>query len=196
MNTCKATGCGRPVLNGGDLCPVCDADFADYMRRREQKPTYGPVTLKDVDPTTPGQHRLTLDMEKEIKPLSEVGVPVGQPLVMGSVIPSTQPMDPVVPLWAKVEQKNLESAMTQAVKKIPASLAAQYPQYYKSVEGYDYIDTYAVHYLFDIQDPSGMLQHASKKLLLSGVRTGNKSKYKDIKEARDTLNRWLEINQE
>ena len=76
------------------------------------------------------------------------------------------------------------------------SLAALYPQYYKSLGDLTEIDVYAVHYLFDIQDPSGAIQHASKKLLLSGVRTGGKSTYSDIKEARDTLTRWLELNQE
>lgn len=72
----------------------------------------------------------------------------------------------------------------------------KYPKYYKDVSTLQHIDVYAVHRLFNIDDPSGALQHASKKLLLSGVRTGNKSKYKDIKEARDTLNRWLEMNPE
>lgn len=74
------------------------------------------------------------------------------------------------------------------------SLATKYPKYYKSVEHLAEVDVYAIHLLFDIQDPSGALQHASKKLLLSGVRTGGKSKYHDIKEARDTLTRWLELN--
>lgn len=78
----------------------------------------------------------------------------------------------------------------------PVSLATKYPQYYKSTQGMTELDVYAVHKLFDIQDPSGAIQHASKKLLLSGVRTGNKSKFKDITEARDTLNRWLELNKE
>ena len=72
----------------------------------------------------------------------------------------------------------------------------KYPKYYKDVSTLQHIDVYAVHRLFAIDDPSGAIQHASKKLLLSGVRTGNKSKYKDIKEARDTLNRWLEMNPE
>lgn len=74
------------------------------------------------------------------------------------------------------------------------SIADKYPKYYKNVEGMTAIDVYAVHKLFDIQDPSGALQHASKKLLLSGVRTGGKSAYDDVREARDTLNRWLELN--
>jgi hypothetical protein len=75
------------------------------------------------------------------------------------------------------------------------SIADKYPQYYKKVGERTAIDVYAVHQLFGIQDPSGCIQHASKKLLLAGVRTGNKSMVKDITEARDTLNRWLELNQ-
>ena len=76
------------------------------------------------------------------------------------------------------------------------SLSAQYPQYYKALGDMTEIDVYAVHHLFDIQDPSGALQHASKKLLLSGVRTGGKSAHKDIREAKDTLARWLQLNPE
>lgn len=72
--------------------------------------------------------------------------------------------------------------------------AEKYPQYFRSVMGITHLDVYGVHQLFNVQDPSGCIQHASKKLLLSGVRTGGKSAYKDIKEARDTLNRWLELN--
>lgn len=71
--------------------------------------------------------------------------------------------------------------------------ATKYPAYFKPVSGMTHLDVYAVHMLFDVNDPSGCIQHASKKLLLSGVRTGGKSAYKDIKEARDTLNRYLEL---
>lgn len=79
--------------------------------------------------------------------------------------------------------------------EIPKTVSQKYPKYYKSVTHLDEIDVYQVHNLFNIQDPSGAIQHASKKLLLSGVRTGNKTQYKDIQEARDTLNRWLEMNE-
>jgi len=75
-----------------------------------------------------------------------------------------------------------------------SALASMYPKYYKDVSHLSTIDAYAVHHLFNVQDPSGAIQHASKKLLLSGVRTGGKTMYQDIKEARDTLNRWLELN--
>lgn len=76
------------------------------------------------------------------------------------------------------------------------SMAQKYPQYYKDVSHLDELDVYAVHQIFNIQDPSGALQHSSKKILLSGVRTGGKSAFKDIKEARDTLTRWLQLNPE
>ncbi len=75
-------------------------------------------------------------------------------------------------------------------------LSQKYPKYYKDVGDYSEVDVYAIHHLFNIQDNSGCIQHASKKLLLSGVRTGGKSMFKDISEARDTLTRWLQLNPE
>jgi hypothetical protein len=79
---------------------------------------------------------------------------------------------------------------------VEQSMSQRYPKYFKSVGHLTEIDVYATHMLFGIQDPSGCLHHASKKLLLSGVRTGGKSAFKDIAEARDTLTRWLQLNQE
>lgn len=76
------------------------------------------------------------------------------------------------------------------------SMSEKYPKYYKDVSNLTEVDVYAVHRLFAINDPSGAIQHASKKLLLSGVRTGGKSMRKDIAEARDTLTRWLQLNPE
>lgn len=75
------------------------------------------------------------------------------------------------------------------------SMAELYPQYYKDFSDVDEADVYLVHDRFKLQDHSGALHHASKKILLSGVRTGGKSRYKDIQEARDTLSRWLAINE-
>lgn len=74
-----------------------------------------------------------------------------------------------------------------------SKLSQIYPKYYKSTQGLTELDVYAVHSLFGINDPSGAIHHASKKLLLSGSRTGGKSVYEDIREARDTLTRWLEL---
>lgn len=76
------------------------------------------------------------------------------------------------------------------------SLSEKYPNYYKPVGELTEIDVYAVHHLFNIQDASGCIHHASKKLLLSGMRTGGKSAYEDIKEASDTLKRWLQLNED
>lgn len=76
------------------------------------------------------------------------------------------------------------------------SMSEKYPKYFKDVGNLTEVDVYAVHHLFRINDPSGAIQHASKKLLLSGERTGGKSMHKDISEARDTLTRWLQLNPE
>lgn len=87
----------------------------------------------------------------------------------------------------------------QFISKPPpplSDLAKKYPAYHKDVSDVSSLDVYHVHKLFNIQDPSGCIQHASKKLLLSGVRTGGKSVRKDIQEARDTLQRWLDLNPE
>lgn len=74
------------------------------------------------------------------------------------------------------------------------SLAELYPEYYKDVRHLEYIDVYRVHRLFPVHDHE--LHHASKKILLCGVRTGGKPAVKEIREARDTLTRWLEIQEE
>lgn len=77
--------------------------------------------------------------------------------------------------------------------------AAKYPKYFKALpQGVspDAVDTYAIAQMFPVDDPSGAILHARKKLLIPGVRSGGKSMRKDIIEARDTLNRWLELNPE
>ena len=66
-----------------------------------------------------------------------------------------------------------------------------YEKYFKDVSVYDFIDVYRTHRIFGLNDE--VLCHASKKLLLSGVRTGGKSLEQDVREARDTLNRWIEM---
>jgi hypothetical protein len=74
-----------------------------------------------------------------------------------------------------------------------ATMQEKYPLYYKDVSKLDTVDVYQVHKIFNIQDPSGAIQHASKKLLLSGVRTGGKNRLDDVREARDTLTRLLQL---
>lgn len=86
--------------------------------------------------------------------------------------------------------------ITPLAPTLSQSLSQRYPKYYKPVGELTEVDVYAVHQLFSLDDVSGCIHHASKKLLLSGVRTGGKTKQQDIREARDTLNRWLELNGE
>lgn len=66
--------------------------------------------------------------------------------------------------------------------------------YHKDVSDLDTIDVYEICKLYEVDDWSGCLHHAIKKLLVPGVRGGGKSKLKDVSEAFDTLNRYLEIN--
>lgn len=74
-------------------------------------------------------------------------------------------------------------------------MSFRYPKYYKAIpEGMTELDIYALCMVFQVSDFSGALHHAIKKILLPGTRTGGKSRRDDIKEARDTLTRWLELN--
>ncbi len=68
----------------------------------------------------------------------------------------------------------------------------KHSHYHKDVSDYQTIDVYAVCKIFDVQDPSGCLQHAIKKLLVTGQR-GHKDRKTDIQNAIDTLNRLLEL---
>lgn len=74
------------------------------------------------------------------------------------------------------------------------NMAELYPKYYKDVRHLNELDVYAVHHVFNVIDPSGCLHHASKKILLCGQHTGGKEQLTEIKEARDTLTRWLQLN--
>lgn len=76
-------------------------------------------------------------------------------------------------------------------------MSFRYPKYYKQVpSGVTDIDIYMVCHMFQVNDYSGALHHAIKKILLPGTRTGGKSRIDDIKEARDTLTRWLELQKQ
>jgi hypothetical protein len=83
---------------------------------------------------------------------------------------------------------------TQVEPNAKSAMAQKYPQYFKDVSQLVEMDTYVLNTLFPVTDDSGCILHARKKLLIPGVRTGDKPAHKDIKEARDTLNRWLQIN--
>ena len=71
----------------------------------------------------------------------------------------------------------------------------KHSHYHKDVRQYDTIDVYAVCKIFDVQDTSGCLQHAIKKLLVTGKR-GHKDRQTDIQNAIDTLTRLIELESE
>lgn len=78
------------------------------------------------------------------------------------------------------------------------SLAKKYPKYYKAVPAgvpSDEVDTYVINMMFPVDDASGTILHARKKLLIPGVRSGGKSLLKDVIEARDTLNRYIALHE-
>lgn len=75
------------------------------------------------------------------------------------------------------------------------SAKPKHSHYHKDVSLYDTIDVYAVCKIFDVQDTSGCLQHAIKKLLVTGKR-GHKDRKTDIQNAIDTLNRLLKLEHE
>ena len=75
-------------------------------------------------------------------------------------------------------------------------LSELYPKYYKPLPpGVDpsEVDTYVINLMFPVEDITGCILHARKKLLIPGVRSGGKSMLKDVKEARDTLNRYIAL---
>lgn len=69
----------------------------------------------------------------------------------------------------------------------------KFAHYYRDVRKYKYIDIYRVLSLFGVTDQG--IGHAIKKLVVAGGR-GAKDFRKDVTEARDTLNRVLEMMDE
>lgn len=73
--------------------------------------------------------------------------------------------------------------------------AAKFNHYFKDVSDIDEVDVYRVCDLFEINDSSGAMHHAIKKLLCAGKR-GAKDYRKDLEEARDSINRKLQMMSE
>ena len=69
----------------------------------------------------------------------------------------------------------------------------KHSHYFKDVRHLDYIDVYELNKLFPIDDNTDCILHARKKLLVCGGRGGSKDMITDITDARDTLNRYLQI---
>lgn len=88
----------------------------------------------------------------------------------------------------QTKKEVIKSAFVKSEKK-------KHSHYHKDVSNLTAVDVYKVCELFEVKDDSGALHHAIKKLLCSGYR-GVKDKKQDVQEAVDTLNRWLEMNEE
>lgn len=93
-----------------------------------------------------------------------------------------------------MQSVTVQDTMSATSKVDPCTETAEkYPKYYRPLPAHwTHVDTYRVNALFPVEDASGMILHARKKLLVPGTRTGGKSMRDDIKEARDTLTRWLD----
>ncbi|WQA18408.1 hypothetical protein [Pseudomonas phage vB_Pae_TUMS_P11] len=96
--------------------------------------------------------------------------------------------------------KQLHHMMPIKVNKMTTQVqreAAPLNRYQRPIpHTWKFVDVYRINMLFPLGelDPSGALDHARKKLMAPGQRSGGKSVWQDVKEARDTLNRWLEDN--
>jgi hypothetical protein len=75
-------------------------------------------------------------------------------------------------------------------EEIGLSLSEKYPDQFKTVGDITEIDAFGVLQLFQLQDPSGCLHHSVRLMLRSGT-----PEFKNVREARDTLTRWLQLNQ-
>ena len=70
----------------------------------------------------------------------------------------------------------------------------QHGHYFKDVSKLQTVDVYRVLDLFNVVNPC--VQHAIKKLLVAGGRGAGKDVGKDIQEAIDSLQRWLDMRAE
>ncbi|UGL60992.1 hypothetical protein [Pseudomonas phage vB_PaeS_TUMS_P81] len=99
-----------------------------------------------------------------------------------------------------VDCKKLHQMAPVKVNKMTTQVqreAAPLNRYQRPIPStWKFVDVYRINMLFPLGelDPSGALDHARKKLMAPGQRSGGKSLLQDVKEARDTLNRWLEDN--
>lgn len=114
-----------------------------------------------------------------------------------------EPIDPACDLHKMIELFNkcgeagitVDQAIDRAsreVLNIPTNQPL-FPHYYRAVpRNTTHVDVYWILKAWEVADPC--VQHAIKKLLCAGAR-GAKSKDKDLKEARDSITRAIELDQ-
>lgn len=85
----------------------------------------------------------------------------------------------------KRQDKHVEAEETDAWA---AEQSRKFPAYWRPIPAsWRYIDTYRINELFPVDDDSGAVLHARKKLLVCGTRTGGKAPATDLREAVSTL---------
>ena len=89
---------------------------------------------------------------------------------------------------------NWKLPIKSAAEPIKDTPVKKHGHYYKNVSNLDWIDVYRVIDLFGVKD--ACLQHAIKKLLVTGGRDGNKSSEQDVRDVIASCNRWLEMQVE
>lgn len=97
-------------------------------------------------------------------------------------------------IWNSLEEAQSYAELrfkAQEAEKTPAR--RKYGHYFRDVRHLRGLDIYRFLRLFEVIDPC--LQHAIKKLVCAG-RRGAKDSRKDIQEAIDSLQRWLEMDDE
>lgn len=70
----------------------------------------------------------------------------------------------------------------------------KHSHYFKDVSHLQKLDIYRILRLYNVTDPT--LQHAIKKLLVAGGRGAGKNIETDVREAIDSLNRYLQMQAE
>lgn len=80
-----------------------------------------------------------------------------------------------------------------AVSTLPENKAKN-RHYYKNVAHLSEVDVYRVLELFEVTDPC--IQHAVKKLLVTGGRSGGKDRAADVRDVIYSLERWQEMRME
>ena len=88
---------------------------------------------------------------------------------------------------------DLCKARDDYLEQSQAKPSIKHAHYYRDVSKLKAVDVYMVCKLFGVNDAA--ISHAVKKLLCSGQR-GYKDAEKDIREAIDTLERYIEIERE
>ena len=102
--------------------------------------------------------------------------------------------------WSRLGWPDDVEAWRRAVGVTKALVTPAVPEvrkhshYFKDVSHLDTIDVYRVLSLFNVTDQA--LGHAIKKLLVAGGRGAGKDVTRDVQEAVDTLQRFLEMRNE